>query len=176
MLLTEHAAILPGYESVSVLSKHSGLAPLRIGFWRQKAPGKPPGYIPDTLLCAVEPPAAQLLELSRLAAFGDGLTYAPSRNRQCHLYAVTQRSDSRSLALKRVFVRSVLPCAATDARTPGPYLSSPQQASEGVSGTVQCCAVGEVLFAFVISALLTMICLQGPGAAAGQTSAAGSYL
>ncbi len=33
--------------------------------------------------------AAQLLELSRLAAFGDGLTYTPSRNRQCHLYAVS---------------------------------------------------------------------------------------
>lgn len=95
-----------GYESVSVLSKHGGLAPLRIGFWRQKAPGKPPGYVPDALLCAVEPPAAQLLELSRLAAFGEGLTYAPSRNRQCHLYAVTQRRDPRSLALKRVFVRS----------------------------------------------------------------------
>lgn len=90
---------------MSVLSKHGGLAPLRIGFWRQKAPGKPPGYIPDALLCAVEPVAAQLLELSRLAAFGEGLTYAPSRNRQCHLYTVTQRRDHRSLALKRVFVR-----------------------------------------------------------------------
>ncbi|CAL8465869.1 g5405 [Coccomyxa elongata] len=97
-----------GYESVSVLSKHGGLAPLRIGFWRQKAPGKPPGYIPDALLCAVEPVAAQLLELSRLAAFGEGLTYAPSRNRQCHLYTVTQRRDSRSLALKRVFVRCLV--------------------------------------------------------------------
>lgn len=96
---------------MSVLSKHGGLAPLRIGFWRQKAPGKPPGYVPDALLCAVEPLAAQLLELSRLAAFGDGLTYAPSRNRQCHLYAVTQRRDPRSLALKRVFVRWGPDCA-----------------------------------------------------------------
>ncbi|EIE18073.1 hypothetical protein COCSUDRAFT_26470 [Coccomyxa subellipsoidea C-169] len=110
--LTERVDTVPGlragYESVSVLSKHGGLAPLRIGFWRQKAPGKPPGYVPDALLCAVEPPAAQLLELSRLAAFGEGLTYAPSRNRQCHLYAVTQRRDPRSLALKRVFVRGLV--------------------------------------------------------------------
>lgn len=104
---------------MSVLSKHGGLAPLRVGFWREKAPGKPAGYIPDALLCAVEPVTAQLLELSRLAAFGEGLTYAPSRNRQCHLYAVTQRRDPRSLALKRVFVRCqtlllhMLPVSAT---------------------------------------------------------------
>ena len=29
-----------GYESISVLSKHGGLAPLRIGFWRVAAPGQ----------------------------------------------------------------------------------------------------------------------------------------
>jgi acetyl-CoA carboxylase/biotin carboxylase 1 len=91
-----------------VLSKHGGLAPLRIGFWRRAVPGQAPGYAPDPLLCAVEPPAARLLELPRLAAFGPGLTYAPSRNRQCHLYAVTQRRDARSLALKRVFVRGAV--------------------------------------------------------------------
>jgi hypothetical protein len=98
-------ACAAGYDSVSVLSKHGGLAPLRIGFWRQAAPGKPPAYMPDALLSAVEPLAAQLLELPRLYEFGEGLTYAPSRNRQCHMYAVTERKDARSLALKRVFVR-----------------------------------------------------------------------
>lgn len=52
-----------GYESISVLSKHGGLAPLRIGFWRVAAPGQQPGYRPDALLCAVEPPAAHMLEV-----------------------------------------------------------------------------------------------------------------
>jgi hypothetical protein len=90
---------------VSVLSKHGGVAPLRIGLWRQKAPGKQPSFVPDALLCAAEPLAAQLLELRRLHGFGEGLMYAPSRNRQCHMYTVTERKDARSLALKRVFVR-----------------------------------------------------------------------
>lgn len=99
--------VAAGYESVSVLSKHGGLAPLRVGFWRQAAPGKQPVYVPDALLSAVEPLAAQLLELPRLCGFGEGLTYAPSRNRQCHMYAMTERKDARSLALKRVFVRCV---------------------------------------------------------------------
>lgn len=59
----------------------------------------------DPFLCAVEPAAAHLLELPKLAASGPGFQYAPSRNRQCHMYAVTQKRDARSLALKRVFVR-----------------------------------------------------------------------
>ena len=29
-----------GYESISVLSKHGGLAPLRIGLWKDTTPGK----------------------------------------------------------------------------------------------------------------------------------------
>ena len=59
----------------------------------------------DPFLCAVEPAAAHLLELPKLSASGPGFQYAPSRNRQCHMYAVTQKRDARSLALKRVFVR-----------------------------------------------------------------------
>ncbi len=53
----------------------------------------------------MEPAAAHLLELPKLSASGPGFQYAPSRNRQCHMYAVTQKRDVRSLALKRVFVR-----------------------------------------------------------------------
>ena len=61
------------------------------------------------LLSAVEPPTAALLELARLAPFGAGrISYAPSRNRQAHAYAVTERRDARSLPLKRVFIRGAL--------------------------------------------------------------------
>ncbi|CAK0731625.1 hypothetical protein CVIRNUC_000020 [Coccomyxa viridis] len=98
-----------GYESISVLSKHGGLAPLRIGLWKDTTPGKANlGYRLDPFLCAVEPAAAHLLELPKLAASGPGFQYAPSRNRQCHMYAVTQKRDARSLALKRVFVRGLV--------------------------------------------------------------------
>ena len=98
---------------MSVLTKRGALAPLRIGFWRSAAPAadaaaaadKAAAYVPDPLLSAVEPTAAQLLELARLAKFGPGLAYSPSRNRQCHMYAVSERRGARSLALKRVFVR-----------------------------------------------------------------------
>jgi hypothetical protein len=100
-----------GYESVSVLTKRGALAPLRIGFWRapERGPDAADAYAPDVLLSAVEPTAAQLLELARLAKFGPGLAYSPSRNRQCHMYAVTERRGARSLALKRVFVRCAAP-------------------------------------------------------------------
>ena len=96
-----------GYESISVLMKCGAPAPLRVGLWRLPGiNGNASGhYVADPLLCAVEPLTAQLLELPRLANFGAGLSYAPSRNRQCHTYTVTERRDARSLALKRVFVR-----------------------------------------------------------------------
>ena len=32
--------LLTGYDSISVLSKHGGLAPLRIGLWKDQTPGK----------------------------------------------------------------------------------------------------------------------------------------
>ena len=102
---------------MSVLTKRGALAPLRIGFWRSAAPAadaaaadKAAVYVPDPLLSAVEPTAAQLLELARLAKFGPGLAYSPSRNRQCHMYAVSERRGARSLALKRVFVRCARLC------------------------------------------------------------------
>jgi Acetyl-CoA carboxylase, central region len=47
--------------------------------------------------------APQLLELRRLPR--GKVSYSPSRNRQCHMYTVMERRDSRSLTLKRVFLR-----------------------------------------------------------------------
>ena len=59
------------------------------------------------MLSAVEPPGACLLELQRLAGFGEAALYTPSRNRQSHLYTVTERQNSSSVALKRIFLRYV---------------------------------------------------------------------
>ena len=40
-MFAHHAAVMcAGYESISVLSKHGGLAPLRIGLWKDTTPGK----------------------------------------------------------------------------------------------------------------------------------------
>ena len=93
---------------MSVLSKRGDVAPLRIGFWRE-GKGADAQYVPNVLLSTVEPIAADLLEVKRLASFGDRLTYAPSRNRQSHMYSITERRDARSLALRRVFLR-LPPC------------------------------------------------------------------
>ena len=84
------------------------VAPLRVGLVRPRGDPSEP-LTPDPLLSAVEPPTAALLELARLAPFGAGrISYAPSRNRQAHAYAVTERRDARSLPLKRVFIRGAL--------------------------------------------------------------------
>jgi pyruvate/2-oxoglutarate dehydrogenase complex dihydrolipoamide acyltransferase (E2) component len=123
-----------GYEAVSVLVKPRGgsefgggmmmggggsaatkgrsaavaVAPLRVGLVRPRGDPSEP-LTPDPLLSAVEPPTAALLELARLAPFGAGrISYAASRNRQAHAYAVTERRDARSLPLKRVFIRGAL--------------------------------------------------------------------
>lgn len=48
---------------------------------------------------------AELLELRKLPGGGKGAAYAPSRNRQSHLWAFSERADARSIALKRVFLR-----------------------------------------------------------------------
>ena len=61
----------------------------------------------DNTLSAVEPPVACLLELQRLAGFGQGVLYTPSRNRQSHLYTVSERRSPTSIALKRIFLRCV---------------------------------------------------------------------
>ena len=84
------------------------VAPLRVGLVRPRGDPSEP-LTPDPLLSAAEPPTAALLELARLAPFGAGrISYAPSRNRQAHAYAVTERRDARSLPLKRVFIRGAL--------------------------------------------------------------------
>ena len=85
---------------MSVLSRRGKLLPMRVGFYRE---GK--AFLPNLLLSAVEPPAADILELKKLAAFSGKIVYHASRNRQCHTYALTERRDTRSLALKRVFSR-----------------------------------------------------------------------
>ena len=82
------------------MSRRGLLVPLRIGLRLEGG-----SYIPDPLLTAVEPPAARMLELSKLSGFPGRILYHASRNRQCHTYAVTERRDARSLALKRVFSR-----------------------------------------------------------------------
>jgi hypothetical protein len=76
---------------------------MRVGFYKEGE-----AYIPNVLLSAVEPPAADILELRKLSAFSGTVVYHASRNRQCHTYAVTERRDARSQALRRVFSRCVL--------------------------------------------------------------------
>ena len=65
----------------------------------------PLSFSPDVMLGAVEPFGAQLLELQKLSGFGDQIRYAPTRNRQCHIYVITERLNARSAPLKRVFLR-----------------------------------------------------------------------
>ena len=76
------------------------MLPLRVGF-RQSGNE----YLVDPLLCAVEPPMADMLELSKLASYGHRVTYSPSINRQCHTYAITEQADPRAYAIHRVFSR-----------------------------------------------------------------------
>lgn len=89
---------------MSVVSRRGRLLPMRVGFYREGE-----AYTPDVLLSAVEPPSADLLELAKLSAFTGTVVYHASRNRQCHTYAVTERRDVRSQALRRVFSRCLLP-------------------------------------------------------------------
>ncbi len=85
---------------MSVLTSRGRLTPLRVGLtWD----GKAERYILDPLLRAVEPPNAALLDLPKLAPAA--ATYHPSRNRQTHLYAVNERANAHSIALKRLFLR-----------------------------------------------------------------------
>lgn len=77
---------------------------MRVGFYREASE-----FVPAVLLSAVEPPAADILELKKLSTFSGKIVYHASRNRQCHTYAMTERRDSRSLALRRVFSRLASP-------------------------------------------------------------------
>lgn len=72
------------------------------------------------------PVCAELLELRKLPGGGRGAVYEPSRNRQSHLWAFSERADAHSIALKRVFLRSALP--STD----------PEQCYEGLQ-TLELC-------------------------------------
>ena len=68
-------------------------------------PMGPLSFSPDVILSAVEPFGAQLLELQKLSGFLGQIQYAPTRNRQCHIYVITERLNARSAPLKRVFLR-----------------------------------------------------------------------
>ena len=65
--------------------------------------GASDSFVLNSLLRAVEPPTAALLDLPKLAAAA--ATYFPSRNRQTHLYAINERANAHSIALKRLFLR-----------------------------------------------------------------------
>jgi len=100
------------------------------GLHRGSSDGKPPKHCPaplpssntssgaltfgpDVLLAAVEPFGAQVLELQKLDGFRGRIGYSPTRNRQCHMYTITERPNARSAPLKRVFLRYILPCKAS---------------------------------------------------------------
>ena len=84
------------------------------------SPMGPVNFTPDVMLSAVEPFGAQLLELQKLSGFQGQVQYAPTRNRQCHIYVITERPNARSVPLKRVFLRFVASTPLTS--------SSPAQA------------------------------------------------
>ena len=49
---------------------------------------------------------AALLDLAKLpGGSSGGVSYTPSRNRQSHMYAVLEKANARSIALKRIFLR-----------------------------------------------------------------------
>ena len=73
------------------------------------SPLGPTSFTPDVLLAAVEPFGAQMLELQKLNGFRGRIGYSPTRNRQCHMYIITERPNARSAPLKRVFLR-LAPC------------------------------------------------------------------
>jgi len=160
------------YEAVSVLTKVGlAVAPLRVGLWRRHTPGPDgaprPGYWPDPLLCAVEPPTAHLLELARLAPLGPRIGYAPSRNRQAHTYAVTERRDARSLALRRVFVRGAVRQLGRPALLAATY--------KGDAAAVAAAAFEEVGASFAEALAELERSAVAPGGAGGKGGAGGGH-
>lgn len=93
-----------GFTSVSVMSKRGKLAPLRTVLYFSEAVGT---FVLEPVLGLVEPPTAGALELRRLSEFPNA-TYSSSRNRQWHIYSVTERQKPHSAALRRVFLRGVV--------------------------------------------------------------------
>jgi hypothetical protein len=68
----------------------------------------------------VDVPAAELLELARLAPCA-ALQHAPSRNRQYQLYTAKERPDARSYPTRRVFVRGMVRQLASPALLAASY-------------------------------------------------------
>ena len=75
------------------------------GAGAEALPIGPLSFSPDVMLSAVEPFCAQLLELQKLSGFPGQTQYTPTRNRQCHVYVITERLNARSAPLNRVFLR-----------------------------------------------------------------------
>ena len=75
------------------------------GAGAEALPIGPLSFSPDVMLSAVEPFCAQLLELQKLSGFPGQIRYTPTRNRQCHVYVITERLNARSAPLNRVFLR-----------------------------------------------------------------------
>ncbi|KAL4426359.1 hypothetical protein ABPG77_004653 [Micractinium sp. CCAP 211/92] len=98
------ALVAAGFGAVSVMSKRGQLAPLRTVFYFEEGSQQ---FELDAVMGLVEPPMAATLELQRLRGF-DQISYASSRNRQWHIYTVTERRNRHSLALKRVFLRGAV--------------------------------------------------------------------
>ena len=88
-----------GYQAVSILVTQGAKLPERMGFWREGN-----CYKEDALVGAVEPIAAEVLELERLAGAGRSIRHCASLDRQCHTYLVTEGTDTRN-AFTRVFTR-----------------------------------------------------------------------
>ena len=94
-----------GFHAVSVLSKRGQLAPLRTVLYHSPASDT---FDLNPVLSLVEPPISTALELCKLVNFAKTAAYASSRNRQWHIYTVTERDKPHSPALKRVFLRGVV--------------------------------------------------------------------
>ncbi|KIY92259.1 hypothetical protein MNEG_15704 [Monoraphidium neglectum] len=85
--------------TVSVLAPGMSTMPLRSGFvWDEAADC----FKYDPFLRQVEGPVARLLELDKLSS--QQVAYTPSRNRQWHMYACSDR-EPRGPELKRLFLR-----------------------------------------------------------------------
>ena len=93
-----------GFSAVSVMSKRGPLAPLRTVLYYKES-SKTFDLIP--VLSLVEPPIASALEISKLTSFPQ-VTYTSSRNRQWHIYSLTERSRPQAPALRRLFLRGLV--------------------------------------------------------------------
>lgn len=93
-----------GFGAVSVMSKRGPLAPLRTVLYHTETSGT---FELIPVLSLVEPPIASALELHKLIAFPQ-VAYTSSRNRQWHIYSLTERSKPHSPALRRMFLRGVV--------------------------------------------------------------------